>query len=187
MVSRTTAWHLNDFFPCAWGMGQSCAGQEMVAHPASLRRVVTGALELARADKSIGSSLEAAPVLVVNGRGPTRRCSTASILPKSPSPRRLPSKSVADLAGLYVIPEIKGAAAKFAKADGSKMRPLLAGAGGGGSIIRTHLCKRCTDAVQALGRHDLIGKKGLEPREMGLIAAALSLVADQGFKAVHAL
>ena len=25
-------------------------------------------------------------------------------------------------------------------------------------------------------------KKGLEPREMGLIAAALSLVADQGFK-----
>ena len=25
-------------------------------------------------------------------------------------------------------------------------------------------------------------KKGLEPREVGLIAAALSLVADQGFK-----
>ena len=31
-----------------------------------LRRVVTGALELARADKTIGSSLEAAPVLVVS-------------------------------------------------------------------------------------------------------------------------
>ena len=30
-----------------------------------LRRVITGALELARADKTIGSSLEAAPALVV--------------------------------------------------------------------------------------------------------------------------
>ena len=31
-------------------------------------------------------------------------------------------------------------------------------------------------------RNDVFRKKGLEPREMGLVAAALSLVADQGFK-----
>src|SRR3954462_6282123 len=54
--------HLNDFFaaPKEW------ADPELIkkwARVRELRRVVTGALELARADKVIGSSLEAAPLL----------------------------------------------------------------------------------------------------------------------------
>jgi isoleucyl-tRNA synthetase len=56
-----------------------------------------------------------------------------------------------DLAGLYVIPEIKGAAAKFAKASGEKCarcwRVLE-------EVVHhpdTHLCDRCTDAVASQG------------------------------------
>ena len=61
------------------------------------------------------------------------------------------------------------------------MRPLLAGAGGSDRASGHPSCNRCTDAVAALGRHDAVCKS-LEPARAGLIAAALSLVADQGIK-----
>src|SRR5271170_2396853 len=61
------------------------------------------------------------------------------------------------------------------------MRPLLARAGRDprryASLQPLHRCGcGVGDGMTALA------KKGLEPREVGLIAAALSLVADQGFK-----
>ena len=56
--------HLHDFFatPADWSNPDLIGKWSRIR---DLRRVVTGALELARADKHIGSSLEAAPVLVV--------------------------------------------------------------------------------------------------------------------------
>ena len=53
----------------------------------NVRRVVTGALELERAAKNIGSSLEASPVIYVADKADaSARCST-STSPKSASPR----------------------------------------------------------------------------------------------------
>src|SRR5581483_7422832 len=56
--------HLQDFFaaPPAWA---NPALVKKWARIRELKRVITGALEVARADKIIGSSLEAAPVLVM--------------------------------------------------------------------------------------------------------------------------
>jgi isoleucyl-tRNA synthetase len=54
----------------------------------------------------------------------------------------------ASLDGLYAVPEIKGAAARFVKASGDKCarcwRVLEE------TRADTHLCNRCTDAVGAL-------------------------------------
>src|SRR5580704_10150155 len=63
------------------------------------------------------------------------------------------------------------------------MRPLLAGVGGSDpaspypSLRPLHRCRRRPGAGMTSS-----AKTGLKPREAGLIAAALSLVADQGFK-----
>jgi isoleucyl-tRNA synthetase len=141
--------HLNDFFaaPAQW------ANPDLVrkwSRIRELRRVLTGALELARADNSIGSSLEAAPVLVVTDAADKALFDTidlAEIAITSTAAVEVAS----DLAGLYAVAEIKGAAAKFAKADGEKCarcwRVLE-------EVVQhpdTHLCNRCTDAVAALG------------------------------------
>jgi isoleucyl-tRNA synthetase len=141
--------HLNDFFavPAEW------ANSDLVKkwlRVRELRRVVTGALELARAEKQIGSSLEAAPVLVVSEASDKALFDSidlAEIAITSTAGVEIAS----DLNGLYAIPEIKGAAAKFVKADGEKCarcwRVLE-------EVVHhpdTDLCNRCTDAVAALG------------------------------------
>ena len=53
-----------------------------------VRRVVTGALEIERAKKAIGSSLEAAPVVHVTDPGAACCAGRRSISPRSPSPAR---------------------------------------------------------------------------------------------------
>jgi len=138
--------HLQDFFPTP----REWANTELIqkwSRIRDLRRVVTGALELQRANKVIGSSLEAAPVLVVsdpsdkalfdeNDLAEIAITSTASV-------------QIADsLAGLFFLPDIKGVGASVAKAPGGKCarcwRVLEETHPG------THLCNRCTDAVGAL-------------------------------------
>jgi isoleucyl-tRNA synthetase len=140
--------HLNDFFaaPAEWANPDLIRKWSRIR---DLRRVVTGALELARADKTIGSSLEAAPVLVVTDTADKAlfdNIDLAEIAITSTAGVEVAS----DLTGLYAIPEIKGAAAKFVKADGEKCarcwRVLE-------EVVHhpdTHLCDRCTDAVAAL-------------------------------------
>ncbi|HEX4273234.1 MAG TPA: class I tRNA ligase family protein, partial [Rhizomicrobium sp.] len=140
--------HLHDFFttPAQW------ANPELIrkwSRVRELRRVVTGALELARADKSIGSSLEAAPVLVVTDAADKALFDSidlAEIAITSTASVEVAS----DLAGLYAIPEIKGAAAKFAKADGEKCARCWRVLEEVVHHSETHLCDRCTDAVAAL-------------------------------------
>jgi isoleucyl-tRNA synthetase len=55
-----------------------------------------------------------------------------------------------DLNGLYAVPEIKGAAAKFAKADGEKCARCWRVLEEVKSHPDTHLCNRCTGAIAAL-------------------------------------
>jgi isoleucyl-tRNA synthetase len=138
--------HLNDFFPAPkeWANGELIKKWSRIRE---LRRVVTGALELARADKSIGSSLEAAPVLVVTDTADKALFDSIDLA-------EIAITSVASVEvapsfdGFYVIPEIKGAGAKFVKASGDKCarcwRVLEE------TRADTHLCNRCTDAVGAL-------------------------------------
>ena len=139
--------HLNDFFPAPaeWANADLVKNWTRVRE---LRRVVTGALELARADKTIGSSLEAAPVLVVSD--PADKALFDSIDLAEIAITSLASVEVAaSLDGLYAVAEIKGAAARFVKASGAKCarcwRVLEE------THADTHLCNRCTDAVSGLG------------------------------------
>jgi isoleucyl-tRNA synthetase len=141
--------HLNDFFavPAGW------ANPELLAKWArirELRRVVTGVMEIARADKTIGSSLEAAPVLYLTDPADKALFDNADLAEVSiTSDAKI--EMVPEISGLYFVPEVKNAAAKFDKASGEKCarcwRVLE-------EVVRhpdTHLCDRCTDAVSGLG------------------------------------
>ncbi len=138
--------HLNDFFPApaAWTDPALVARWSRIRE---LRRVVTGVLELARANKDIGSSLEASPTLYLTDpadRALFKTVSLAEIAITSGAAVEV----VADLDGLYALPDVKGAAAKFAPAPGEKCARCW-------MVLEetrpdTHLCNRCTDAVAQL-------------------------------------
>lgn len=135
--------HLNDFFavPDAWRDADLIAKWQRIRE---LRRVVTGALELARADKTIGASLEAAPVLVVTD--PADQALFQSVdLAEVAITSAAQVVTATDLAGLYTLAEVKGAGVRFAKACGEKCarcwRVLEE------THTHTQLCNRCTDAV----------------------------------------
>jgi isoleucyl-tRNA synthetase len=112
-----------------------------------LRRVVTGALEVARRDKVIGASLEAAPTLY---------------LAEAKDASHLANLDLAEIAitsaahvtvgkapdGAFKLDEVTGAAVAFAKAPGTKcarcwrILPEV-----GKSAAHPHLCMRCETAV----------------------------------------
>ena len=105
--------HLEVFpdVPAAW---RDDALAEKWRKMRTVRRVVTGALEIERAQKRIGSSLEAHPIVHVRTRICSRRWSM-SISPKSASPRRRrwwrtkvrPSAfRLPDVAGVAVVPNL---------------------------------------------------------------------------------
>ncbi len=135
--------HLQDFFPVpqAW---QDAALIRKWARVRELRRLVTGALELARADKTIGSSLEAAPILGVSDPADKALFETIDLA-------EITITSVASVEmvdsfdGFYTLPDIKDAGAKFLKASGTKCARCW-------RVLEetrpdTQLCNRCTDAV----------------------------------------
>jgi isoleucyl-tRNA synthetase len=138
--------HLQDFFvvPAAWSNPELVKKWSRIRE---LRRVITGALELARADKTIGSSLEAAPALVVTDA--TDKALFDSVdLAEIAITSTATVETAGALDGLYTVPEIKGAGARFAKASGEKCARCW-------RVLEevkpnTHLCDRCTDAVAAL-------------------------------------
>ena len=138
--------HLNDFFPAP----AEWADAELVkkwSRVRDLRRLVTGALELARADKVIGSSLEAAPVLAVSDRSDKALFDSIDLAEIAIT--SVASVEIADsFEGFYTLPEIKGAGAKFVKATGGKCARCW-------RVLEetrsdTHLCDRCSEAVGTL-------------------------------------
>ena len=138
--------HLNDFFPAPDGW----ANAELVrkwSRIRELRRLVTGALELARADKVIGSSLEAAPVLGVSevaDKALFERVDLAEITITSVATVEM----VDNFDEFYTLSDVKGAGAKFRKATGLKCARCW-------RVLEetrpdTQLCDRCTSAITAL-------------------------------------
>jgi isoleucyl-tRNA synthetase len=116
----------------------------------ALRRVVTGALEIARRDKTIGASLEAAPVLYVQDEADAALFDDVSLA-------EIAITSVAFVEvgegseEAFRLPDVPGAAAAFHRADGGKCARcwmLLPEVG----TVSAHsdLCRRCSAAVDAL-------------------------------------
>ncbi|MBU6157006.1 MAG: class I tRNA ligase family protein, partial [Alphaproteobacteria bacterium] len=112
-----------------------------------LRRVVTGALEIARRDKVIGASLEAAPTLHVAGADDATllkgldlaeiAITSAAHVSAAPAPE-----------GAFRLDDVPGVAVAFARASGSKCArcwKILPDVGK--SEAHPHLCLRCEAAV----------------------------------------
>ena len=122
--------HLHDFLavPAAWKNADLIAKWQRIRE---LRRVVTGALELARADKTIGASLEAAPVLVVTDPSDKALFKTVDLAEVAITSIGVTVQTSAGLDGLYTLADVKGAARAIHQGSRRQVRPLLAGAGGG--------------------------------------------------------
>ncbi len=114
-----------------------------------VRRVVTGALEIERAAKRIGSSLQAAPVLHV---GPQHRDALAGIdlaeiaitsgLEISEAPAPADAFRIDDVADVAVVPRL---------AEGAKCQRCWKVLPEVGTYAHEGVCGRCADAVERLG------------------------------------
>jgi isoleucyl-tRNA synthetase len=110
-----------------------------------LRRVVTGALEVQRTAKVIGSSLEAAPSVFVSaammpqlaGVKLDELCITSSItLSAEPAPE-----------GAFRLPEVADVAVRFDPAPGQKCQRCWKVLPDVGSHAHPGTCRRCNDAL----------------------------------------
>ncbi|HWA70150.1 MAG TPA: isoleucine--tRNA ligase [Rhizomicrobium sp.] len=140
--------HLHDFAPTPkqWANPALVAKWSRIRE---LRRVVTGALELARADKTIGASLEAAPSLLVSD--PSDKALFKSVdLAEVAITSAATVETAAELNGLYTLPDVKGAGVRFVKAPGHKCARCWRVLEEVSQRPDTHLCDRCTDAVASL-------------------------------------
>ena len=139
--------HQQDFFevPAAWS---NPALIEKWKRIRELRRVVTGALELERAAKKIGSSLEAAPLFHVSDKA------DADILASVPfaeiaitSGVKISTAAAPD--GAFALPDVKGAHVVAIMASGEKCARCWMVLEEVSAHPDTHLCNRCSDAVPA--------------------------------------
>jgi isoleucyl-tRNA synthetase len=115
-----------------------------------LRRVVTGALEKARAEKTIGASLEAAPVIFADAAWDDLResvdwadiCITSAI-------SFAPEGDATGHAGeTFTLPDVVGVTVGFARAEGEKCARCWKVLPEVGSIAGAEeVCGRCADAV----------------------------------------
>ncbi len=118
-----------------------------------VRRVVTGALERARADKVIGSSLQAAPVILADARwadvlASIDRSDLADVCITSGIEVRCPA-TVETGDGRLSIPEVAGVTVEFRMAPGRKCErcwKVLEEVGR--RADHPGLCGRCADAVE---------------------------------------
>jgi isoleucyl-tRNA synthetase len=136
-------------YPAIPGTWQDDALGEKWKTVRSLRRVVTGALELERAEKRIGSSLQAAPhvhvapqyIAAMTGIDLAEVCITSGgDLVEGPVP-----------AGAFTLPDVAGVGVVPALAGGGKCaRCWQVLEEVGGSARHPLICRRCEDAVESL-------------------------------------
>ena len=110
-----------------------------------MRKVVTGALELKRQDKTIGASLEAAPFVHVNEE--TKKilesvsfediCITSGIkITIDPAPK-----------GAFILDEITDVSVVFERAQGNKCQRCWKVLPEVGDPMNSALCSRCEEAL----------------------------------------
>jgi isoleucyl-tRNA synthetase len=133
--------------PAAWR--NDALGQRW-ARVRDLRRVVTGALELERAQKRIGSSLQAAVAVyagkdyveALNGLDLAEICITSTGTLTSAAPPQ----------GAFTLPDVAGVAAVVSLAPGDKCQRCWRVLTEVGSVAaHADLCERCSEAVDGLG------------------------------------
>ena len=138
-----------ELFPAAVPEWQDETLAEKWTKLRDLRRAVTGALEVARADKKIGSSLQAAPVVYVEGESPAPHLSSEAWnelfivsghrFEAAPAP-----------AGAFALPDVPGIAVSVALAHGQKCErcwKVLPDVGT--DAAHPALCLRCAEVVGA--------------------------------------
>ncbi len=113
----------------------------------NLRRVVTGALEVARRDKVIGASLEAAPTLYLEDAADAALFETVDLAEIAIcSGAKLATNPVLEAA--FRLPDVAGASVVFAHAEGQKCaRCWMILPEVGKNPKHDDLCNRCSDAV----------------------------------------
>jgi isoleucyl-tRNA synthetase len=117
----------------------------------TLRRVVTGALEVKRRDKVIGASLEARPVLYVTDAKDAALFDDLDLGEIAiTSNARVSTHTPPDDA--FRLPDVAGAAVEFHHAEGDKCaRCWMILPEVGSNPAHPDLCNRCSEAVDASG------------------------------------
>ena len=129
--------------PISWYNSELADKWEVIRR---VRRVVTGALELERRDKNIGSSLEAAPNVyvdlevaeVLKSVGFADLCITSDIQVLTGPPPKL----------AFILEDTPGVAVSFAKAIGKKCRRCWKILPEVGSYSHSEVCGRCDAALE---------------------------------------
>ncbi|HVJ53791.1 MAG TPA: isoleucine--tRNA ligase [Aliidongia sp.] len=142
-----TSVHLETFptVPAAW-LDEALGARWQIVR--DVRRTVTGAIELERAAKRIGSSLQAAVTIHVEPQHLEALTGLDMAELSIVSEALLTDRPAA--ADAFALPEVPGVAVSVALADGEKCQrcwrvlPEVAEAAAEG---RAHLCRRCADAV----------------------------------------
>ncbi len=142
--------HLRQFpdLPAAW---RNDALADKWTRLRAIRRAVTGALEIERAEKRIGASLEAAPIVHL---GPDDRALVGSVdfaelcitsdIAVSADPPPSGAFALAEIAGVAVVPK-RAAGTKCARCW--QVLPEV-----GASPAHPDICGRCDDAVRQSAR-----------------------------------
>jgi isoleucyl-tRNA synthetase len=116
----------------------------------TLRRVVTGALEIARRDKVIGASLEAAPVLFVSAPSDAGLFDTVDLAEIAITSAATVRQGEAPEEA-FRLPEVAGAAALFRPAEGAKCARCWMVLPEVGTVPgHDDLCRRCSAAIDSL-------------------------------------
>jgi isoleucyl-tRNA synthetase len=138
--------HLQTFLP----PGEDWANDALLTkwnRVRALRRVVTGALEIARRDKVIGASLEAAPTLYVEEEGDIVLFETVSLpdIAITSGAQIVHGKAPDDA---FRLGDVPGAGVVFSLAQGTKCaRCWMVLEEVGSHAAHPDLCNRCSDAV----------------------------------------
>jgi len=114
----------------------------------TLRRVVTGALEVARRDKVIGASLEAAPTLYVSDAEDAKLFDGVN-LGEIAITSNAHVSTVAAPSDAFRLPDVEGVAVEFHHAQGNKCARCWMILPEVGHNAHDDLCNRCNEAVGA--------------------------------------
>jgi isoleucyl-tRNA synthetase len=142
--------HLRLFpeIPADW---ENAALAEKWAKVREVRRVVTGALEMERAEKRIGSSLQAHPTVYIE-HPELRQAIDGIDMAETAITSDLTLAEGAAPNGAFTLDEVSGVAAVIGPAEGEKCQrcwKVLPDVGGNAEI--PGVCGRCADAVDHLG------------------------------------
>jgi isoleucyl-tRNA synthetase len=148
-AGHTQSVHLELFpdLPAAWHMPELAADWNRLRE---IRRVITGAIEVARADKVVGSSLQAAPIVYVTEAADMSLLSSldaAEICITSGLHLHEGFASGGDLpVDAFTLPDVQGIGVVMQLAEGEKCERCWRVL----PEVTHELCERCADAVEAI-------------------------------------